>query len=87
MTLSTNNEEDSLYFYGTQNQLATIHMNKPGSNSTLDSYLILYAPDGREVTRDDNGGGDNNALINRVTLPQNGYYRIMAKGSFDEGCA
>jgi hypothetical protein len=40
MTLSTNNEEDSLYFYGTQNQLATIHMNKPGSNSTLDSYLI-----------------------------------------------
>jgi hypothetical protein len=43
MTLSTNNEEDSLYFYGTQNQLATIHMNKPGSNSTLDSYLILYS--------------------------------------------
>ena len=81
MTLNTNNEEDSVYFYGTQNQLATIHMNKLDSNSSLDSYLILYAPDYSEVARDDNSGGDNNALINRATLLQNGYYRIVAKSN------
>ena len=34
-----------------------------------------------EVTRDDNSGGDTNALINQVTLPQSGYYRIVAKSN------
>lgn len=73
-------EQDSIYFYAGQGNRATIRMNRRSDwSNSLDSYLILYAPDGREVVRDDDSGGNYNAWINRATLPQDGRYRLVAK--------
>jgi hypothetical protein len=44
LTLNTAKEQDSVYFYANQGEVATISMDK--LNSTLNSYLILYAADG-----------------------------------------
>jgi len=76
-TINPANDLDTYYFDASQGQCATISMNR--NNTTLDSYLILYAPNGSEVTRDDDSGGNNNAWINRATLPQSGRYLIVAK--------
>jgi hypothetical protein len=75
-TINPNNDTDTYYFNASAGQKATIRMNKSGSS--LDSYLILYAPNGSEVTRDDDAGGDRNSLINNVNLSQSGRYRIAA---------
>ena len=70
---------DTYYFDGSNVQRGTIQMRKNTFTPSLDSYLILYNPDGGELTRDDDSGGDRNALINRVSLPQTGRYRLEAK--------
>lgn len=79
MSLNTVGQQDSIYFYSNQGQPASIHMNK--LDAGLNSALILYAPDGSEVTHDDDGGGDTNAWINQGALPQTGYYRVVAASS------
>jgi hypothetical protein len=76
-TINPANDEDTYYFNATQGQRATIRMNKAGSS--LDSFLILYAPNGSQVSWDDDGGGELNSLINQVNLPQTGSYRIVAR--------
>ncbi len=76
-TINPATDEDTYYFDATQGQSATIRMNKAGSG--LDSYLILYAPNGSQVTLNDDGGGDMNSLIDRVNLSQTGRYRIVAR--------
>lgn len=75
-TINPANDQDTYYFDASQGQRATIRMNKNGSS--LDSYLILYAPNGAEVTRNDDSGGDLNSLINNVALSQSGRYRLSA---------
>ncbi|MDO9415555.1 PPC domain-containing protein [Pararhizobium sp.] len=46
-----------------------------------DSVLELYRPGGiRLLTRDDNSGADGQALIDGVTLPDDGVYRIVVSG-------
>lgn len=74
--IAPNNDRDTYYFNGTQGQQATMRMNKNGSS--LDSYLTLYGPNGSEVTRNDDSGGNLNSFINGVTLPQTGRYRLVA---------
>mgnify|MGYP005835844385 CR=1 FL=1 len=74
------NDEDNYYFDAGQGQRATIRMSRTGGN--LDSYLILYAPNGSEVARDDDSGGNLNSWINRAPLPQGGRYRILAKSYY-----
>ncbi|MCK4305034.1 MAG: M4 family metallopeptidase, partial [Candidatus Eisenbacteria sp.] len=77
--IEPSDDTDSYYFDATQEQVASIRMVKSNFTPSLDPYLILYAPDGSEVTRDDDSGGDLNVLINRVPLTQTGRYRIEAK--------
>lgn len=83
-TIDPATDQDTYYFDITQAQLATIRMNR--TNTTLDSYLILYGPNGNEIARDDDSGGNTNALINQATLTQTGRYRIVAS-SFNGGSA
>ena len=49
------------------------------NNSNLDSYVILYKPDGTLLKSNDDSGGNRNALLT-VTLPTTGRYKIVAKG-------
>ncbi len=70
---------DTYYFNAIEGQQATIRMKKNFFTPSLDPYLVLYDPEGREVARDDNSGEDTNALINRVPLTQTGKYRIEAQ--------
>ena len=76
-TVNPSTDTDYYFFYADGGQRATIRMTK--LTPSLDPYLVLYAPDGSEVARDDDSGGNRNALINQVTLPQTGRYRIEAK--------
>lgn len=76
-TIDPANDQDAYHFDATQGQRATIRMNRVSGN--LDSYLYLYAPNGSQVTYDDDSGGSLNSLINQVSLPQTGRYRILAK--------
>jgi outer membrane protein assembly factor BamB len=84
-TIDPVGDEDTYYFDAAQGQKATIRMDR--TDSSLDCYLTLYAPDGTEVTRDDDSGDGTNALINQVTLSQNGRYRIVARSccSYNSG--
>jgi len=75
--INPNSDEDTLYFDANQGQQASIRMTRNGS--ALDSYLILFAPNGAEVARDDDGGGGANSLIGISSLPQSGRYRLIAK--------
>jgi len=75
--IKPNNDTDTYYFEATQGQKATIRMTKRLADE-LDPYLTLYGPDGSTVTRDDDSGDGNNALIKRVVLPQTGHYHIAA---------
>ncbi len=77
-TINPANDQDTYYVDATQGQRATVRMNRTDSGS-LDSYLYLYAPNGSWVAENDDGGGSLNSLINQVTLPQTGRYRILAK--------
>ena len=50
-----------------------------------DSLLLLLMPDGiQTLTRDGFSGGNGRALIDGVTLPQDGIYRIVVSGENGE---
>lgn len=55
------------------------------ASGEIDSYLILIAPNGREVAQDDDGGSGSNARI-VATLPIDGTYLLMAN-SYEAGQA
>jgi len=60
-------------FQGSAGQAVTIEMgSEPG-----DTYLILLGPDGREIAENDDSSGLN-STIERVRLPQDGEYTIIA---------
>jgi serine protease Do len=46
----------------------------------IDPYLILLAPNGNELAKDDDGGGNQNAKITGV-LPANGTYVVIANST------
>lgn len=56
----------------------SISMFGTGGNSTLDTYLKVYAPDGRLIASDDDGAqvGSNSFLVAR--LEGSGTYRVVA---------
>ena len=76
---------DTYYFDAVPGELATIRMTKRILKG-LDPYLILYGPDGTELARDDDGGGNQNALIEDLPISQAGRYRIEAR-SFEGNSA
>ncbi len=49
----------------------------------IDAYLILLAPDGRDLAQNDDGGSGTNARL-ELQLPSNGTYTILAN-SFGSG--
>lgn len=78
-TISPMTDEDTYAFVGLAGLAATIRMSRSGGN--LDSYLKLYGPDNRLLNdpgADDDRGGNGDALIDRLRLPQTGVYRVVA---------
>ena len=69
-------DTDDFTFNGTANQVVLVEQFK--NNSSLDSYVDLYAPDGSKIGEDDDSGGSYNSRLQR-TLPANGTYKIRAK--------
>jgi hypothetical protein len=75
----TNQNFARLYtFTGTQGDVITITMRADVGD--LDPYLIFIDPDGRQILRNDDAGGDLgfNSMLDKVTLPKTGDYTIVA---------
>lgn len=74
-------ERDVYCFEASRGQHATILMlRKSARDNNLDPRLYLLGPDDKLVNdpaADDDRGGQLNALISNVTLPQSGTYRIV----------
>ncbi len=70
--------EERYTFQGDASDNVLITMSRPeGVDRGLDSYLILLGPDGQEVARDDDGGGNLNSRLG-ITLQDSGEYTIVA---------
>lgn len=69
---------DSYLFEGRAGDVVTIAL----ASEDFDPLIILLAPDGDELTRDDDSGDGLNALIAEFELPESGVYTILA-GSFN----
>jgi hypothetical protein len=66
--------DDMVYtFDGTTGELVTIRLEA----QAFDPLLLLIAPDGTEIMRDDDSGGGLNAAILNYVLPQTGTYQII----------
>jgi hypothetical protein len=80
-TIDPQTDQDTYYFDGAAGQRFSIEMSRI-DDSTLDSVLSLYAPDGSLVNdpgADDDNGWNTNALIHNARLPVSGRYRIVAE--------
>lgn len=60
-------------FEGRAGQQVVIEM----SSTEFDAYLILLAPDGRDLAQDDDSGGGSNARL-QASLPVDGIYTVLA---------
>jgi hypothetical protein len=69
-------------FDGEAGDLVTITL----VSTDFDAYLRLLDPSGRELTTDDDSGGDLNARIANFELPADGTYTIVASG-FDDAAS
>jgi hypothetical protein len=67
--------QDRWTFFGEAGDMVTIAMN----STDFDAYLELLGPDETEVARDDDSGGNLNALIGAFSLPETGTYTIVAR--------
>jgi hypothetical protein len=61
-------------FSGDSGDQITIRMR----SSDFDTYLVLFGPDDRYVTCDDDSGGGLNSMIDRFVLPDSGIFNIVA---------
>ncbi len=77
-----NSYYDAYSFEGRQGQRIAVEM----SSASVDAYLILLSPQGRDLIQDDDSGGDRNAKL-VFTLPEDGTYTILANsfGSRETG--
>jgi hypothetical protein len=71
----TPNTYDTWTFDAMTGETVTIAM----SSNDFDTYLELYAPNGTLFAMDDDSGGNLNALIQSVVLPDTGTYIIRLK--------
>ncbi|NJL54433.1 hypothetical protein HC928_04005 [bacterium] len=71
---------DFYSFNGGQGQRISMSMWN-GSNSDIDSYLMLIGPDKQAVDVDDNGAGNGRNAYREVELPTTGTYVIVASGA------
>ncbi|MBE0690280.1 MAG: PPC domain-containing protein, partial [Anaerolineae bacterium] len=63
-------------FYGAAGDVITISMARTGGD--LDSVVTLLDANQEVLVSDDDGGGSQNALIERFVLPESGVYYIQA---------
>jgi hypothetical protein len=66
-------------FQGTIGSIVNVEMNRVAG--TLDPTIFLYAPDGQLLAMDDNSGGNGNARLLNIRLPQDGLYSIQLTGA------
>jgi len=73
-------DAETLFMYGVIEATAdtVVHINASSTNpETEDDMLVeLIGTDAEEIERDDDDGPDDNALIRRVVLPDNGLYLV-----------
>lgn len=50
---------------------------QPSPGTDTDPRLTVFAPDGYEIASDDDGGGGKTAVVDGLTLPADGTYRIQ----------
>lgn len=73
----TNSSNTRYYsFEGKRDDVVTIRMNR--TSGALDTFLALLDPTQREIVSDDDGSGEQNALISGFVLPRDGIYTIVA---------
>ncbi len=77
-SLASNAEEDTYYFNGVQGRITSLRM--WANNSSVDTYLELYSPNGTRIATndDDSTAGNRNSWI-AITLPSSGVYRVKAR--------
>ncbi len=75
-SISDDNSVQFYSFQGKRDDVITIRMNRSGG--ALDAYVALLDPSQREISSDDDGGGGQNARIDRYALPADGTYTIVA---------
>ncbi|MGD1899437.1 MAG: trypsin-like peptidase domain-containing protein [Phormidesmis sp.] len=77
-----NSYYDAYSFEGQRGQQVAIEM----SSASIDAYLILLSPQGRDLIQDDDSGGNSNARLT-FTLPEDGTYTVLANsyGSRETG--
>ncbi|MCZ7546698.1 MAG: PPC domain-containing protein [Anaerolineae bacterium] len=77
--LTEGGQRDFWTFEGQSGQQVSVAM----QSAEIDSFLTLNGPDGQEVAADDDSGGNRDALIFGLTLPETGAYTIVAR-AFDD---
>lgn len=75
--LTPPNNGQAWQFEGQRGEVITIEV--LAIDVGFDPSLALYGPDGTESGRDDDGGGDLNALL-RISVPETGVYTIIVTG-------
>ncbi|HET8522177.1 MAG TPA: PA14 domain-containing protein, partial [Thermomicrobiales bacterium] len=75
-TVAPATDQDNYWFDAVAGQVATLAATKT-TGSQLDGYLTLYDPNGAQLATDDDSGGNQNPLINRLTLTVTGKYRVV----------
>lgn len=70
-------------FNGAQEQFVTLELTR--SSGDIDPIVALCAPDGRLLALDDDSGGETNALLRAVRLPEDGEYTVRVSGSAQGG--
>lgn len=67
---------EEYFFAGQEGDVIRITMER--ASGDLDSLVTLYDSDRKQISFDDDSGGDQNALIEAFTLPADGLYTLVA---------
>ena len=66
-------------FNGEKDYTAEIHLRTaPGSITTIDTFLVLEGPDGKEIARNDDYDGVHSGMV--IPLPESGEYTVVVRG-------
>ena len=79
--ISDTTKRDRYPFTFRRGDLVTARMNRLSGD--LDPYLTIYHAYGRRLSYDDDGGGNQNALIQSIQIPEDGDYSLVARSWHD----
>jgi hypothetical protein len=77
-------DDEHIYTYDAEGA-ETISVNMARIDGNIDPYLVLYDEEGRAVAVDDDSGGNGNARLLNVRLPQAGLYSVQVSGTGEAG--